>query len=73
MSESKTTIVVRPNGPLVVQGSFEIVDADGKPYPVTHGKPVGLCRCGASQTRPFCDGSHRTCGFQADDHAPDAA
>ena len=73
MPESKAQIIVRPNGPLVVQGSFEIVDAEGKPYPITPGKRIGLCRCGASQNRPFCDGSHRTCEFRAEDSAPGAA
>jgi CDGSH-type Zn-finger protein len=39
-------------------------DAEGKEWDLT-GKPaVSLCRCGASEKRPFCDGSHNRIGFQ---------
>jgi CDGSH-type Zn-finger protein len=57
-------ITVRPNGPLRVEGAIVLVDADGKEWDLT-GKPaVSLCRCGASERRPFCDGSHNRIGFQ---------
>ena len=57
-------ITVRPNGPLRVEGHIQLVDADGKEWDLT-GKPaVSLCRCGASEKRPFCDGSHNKIGFQ---------
>ena len=51
------------HGPLRVKGPFTLVDADGTPY-ITR-KTVFLCRCGASQRKPFCDGSHARVGFQA--------
>ncbi len=57
---------VRENGPLVIQGTFKIVDAQGNEFTIPPGKDtIALCRCGASNNKPFCDGSHRTCGFAA--------
>lgn len=54
---SKSKIKVRDNGSLLVQGDFELVDADGN---VFETKPtVSLCRCGLSDNKPFCDGSHK--------------
>jgi len=49
---------VRENGPLAVQANIEI-QGHGAFYRVT------LCRCGASQTKPFCDGSHIKANFVA--------
>jgi CDGSH-type Zn-finger protein len=63
------------HGPLRVKGPFTLVDADGTPYTLTR-KTVFLCRCGASQRKPFCDGSHARLGFRAAERtpaAPDAA
>ena len=63
MSET-VKITVRPNGPLRVEGSIVLSDANGKVWDLT-GKPaVSLCRCGASEKRPFCDGSLNRIGFQ---------
>jgi len=57
-------ITVRPNGPLRVEGAIHLVDADGQSWDLT-GKPaVSLCRCGASEKRPFCDGAHNRVGFK---------
>jgi len=70
------TIRCRANGPLVVDGPVVITDHLGNRFtiPGTKGN-VALCRCGASKNKPFCDGSHRDCGFQAEQlaPAPDAA
>jgi CDGSH-type Zn-finger protein len=56
----------RENGPYVIKGPVRIVDHLGNVFTIPSGKEaVALCRCGQSKTRPFCDGSHRTCGFQA--------
>jgi CDGSH-type Zn-finger protein len=56
----------RENGPLVVQGAVKVIDHQGNEFAVPPGKEfVALCRCGQSKNRPFCDGSHKTCGFLA--------
>ena len=68
---SETRIRIRDNGPLVVEGPITIVDAEGNEFPIGSEKPaVALCRCGVSKNKPFCDGSHRECGFAADNRAP---
>jgi CDGSH-type Zn-finger protein len=63
---SITKITVRDNGPLLIEGAFQLCDAAGNVIPLDSNKPsYALCRCGASQKKPFCDGSHKTCGFMA--------
>jgi CDGSH-type Zn-finger protein len=65
------TIRVRPSGPLVIEGEVTVVDQHGNAFPLNRDKPlVALCRCGHSANKPFCDGSHKTCGFQALEIAP---
>lgn len=51
-----------PNGPLLVEGPVVIVCADGEP---AEGGKAALCRCGASASKPYCDGSHVAVGFEA--------
>lgn len=54
-------IKVRNNGPLLCTGDIEVYDADG--HLLEEAEDIALCRCGASHNKPFCDGSHRDCGF----------
>jgi CDGSH-type Zn-finger protein len=64
MAEKPTKITPYRNGPYLVRGPFVIVDQDGVEVEVK--RPiVALCRCGKSQTRPFCDGTHKAIGFTA--------
>jgi CDGSH-type Zn-finger protein len=59
-------IRTRENGPLVIHGAVKIVDHLGHEFTPPPGKEtIALCRCGHSRNKPFCDGSHRGCGFQA--------
>ena len=74
------TIRCREHGPLVVEMPtahqfgglvLRVIDHQGQEFPLPTGKrAVALCRCGHTQTRPFCDGSHKTSGFEASDAAP---
>ncbi len=67
----RVVIRCRENGPLVVTGPVTITDHLGNVFTPPPGKDnVALCRCGGSQNKPFCDGSHKTCGFRADAPAP---
>ena len=67
----ETEKVLRPviiqamrDGPLVVQGSFVIHDANGNQ--LKSMVMTSFCRCGASNNPPFCDGFHRKIGFKSD-------
>ena len=65
MSEEAVKITVRPNGPLRVEGPIVLQDAEGRVWDLT-GKPgISLCRCGASENKPFCDGAHKRIEFQS--------
>ena len=62
----------RENGPLVIQGAVQVIDHLGNAFVIPPGKDtIALCRCGQSKNKPFCDGSHRTCGFVAAEKAPE--
>jgi len=58
-------ITCRPNGPYLVEGDVEIYDPTGARVDTTGRPRIALCRCGASVTKPFCDGTHSKIGFQA--------
>lgn len=58
------TITCRPNAMYVLKGAVTIRTEDGQ-LCTTRSK-AALCRCGASGSKPFCDTSHKTCGFEMD-------
>lgn len=63
-------IRMRDNGPFVVEGTFTLNDADGNSFALPTNKPaIALCRCGNSKNKPFCDGSHKECGFESAERA----
>jgi phosphatidylglycerol:prolipoprotein diacylglycerol transferase len=74
------TIRCREHGPLVVEMptderfaglGLRVTDHLGGEFPLPDGKrAVALCRCGQTKNRPFCDGSHKSCGFEASETAP---
>ena len=56
------SITVYPDGPLVVQGVFQLRSADGILVDTTR-TTLALCRCGRSRLKPLCDGSHKRARF----------
>jgi CDGSH-type Zn-finger protein len=60
-----TTITVRSDGSIRVEGDFEIKDQDGRAFGLAGRTKIGLCRCGHSETKPFCDGSHKRLDFKS--------
>lgn len=59
---AETIVEVVPNGPLLVWGNVTVKHADGAEE--QKHKATAFCRCGASATKPFCDGSHLKTGFR---------
>jgi len=60
-------IKVRENGPYKVTGEVRLVDASGNEIdtaPHSKNGTIVLCRCGRSNTKPFCDKSHKTICFR---------
>lgn len=80
-SEATRKITVRPNGPYIVRGGISLVRKT--PVISEHGEPLtwqkaglqsppdvyALCRCGNSSTKPFCDGTHVSVGFDGTETA----
>lgn len=54
--ELEPSIGIPHNGPLCVKGGVPVESVDGSTYEVRNR--VTLCRCGKSQNKPYCDGSH---------------
>ncbi|HCS13421.1 MAG: hypothetical protein COS82_04005 [Zetaproteobacteria bacterium CG06_land_8_20_14_3_00_59_53] len=60
----RLSITTTPDGPLMLEGPFSLLDADGNE--VCKSGKAALCRCGASNMKPYCDGSHHHIGFKAE-------
>jgi CDGSH-type Zn-finger protein len=69
MPSSKVTI--KDSGPLLIEGDFEVCDAQGKSYGLGGRRTIGLCRCGHSANKPFCDGAHKRNAFEDKQEARD--
>lgn len=67
---SDVVIKIRENGPILVTGPITLTDHLGNKYDVGPQQNIVLCRCGHSQKKPFCDGSHKSCGFVGNETAP---
>ncbi len=55
-------VTPRPNGPLLIRGPIRVTKENGE---VVDRASCSLCRCGATGTAPFCDGSHNRIGFKS--------
>jgi CDGSH iron-sulfur domain-containing protein 3 len=64
----RTQIIVLDSGPYLVKGPVVLLDADGNEFRAERST-VALCRCGGSQNKPFCDGTHSRVGFRAAERA----
>jgi CDGSH-type Zn-finger protein len=63
---TQARIVVRDNASNRVYGPAEIVDAEGNLIVIVpEGSHAALCRCGLSESKPFCDSSHKHHGFDS--------
>lgn len=60
--EIETIVEPLQNGPLLVYGNISIKDSEGNL--TKKFKTTALCRCGASENKPYCDGSHVKVGFE---------
>lgn len=81
MAQENQGITVRPNGPYLVRGGIPLVRKSqvmseyGEPLAWQNDGPVEtpqvyrLCRCGQSNSKPFCDGSHTMLGFEGAEEA----
>ncbi len=67
---SDVTVEIRDNGPIIIRGGVTITDASGNTYEMKD--TVFFCRCGQSTKKPFCDGTHKTCGFESAPRAAEA-
>lgn len=66
MSDDVTEVRVSKNGPYTIKGPVRLVGPDGEAWlDLPDGKPVALCRCGRSGTKPFCDGTHTKGDFDS--------
>lgn len=54
-------ITVKQNAMLSIKGPVTLFSRSGQS--VTHRSRAALCRCGQSANKPFCDASHKQCGF----------
>ncbi|MCL4540829.1 MAG: CDGSH iron-sulfur domain-containing protein [Chloroflexi bacterium] len=66
---AEVTITATRNGPYMVKGQIKLIDPQGNDVTL-QGDEIYLCRCGHSEHKPFCDGSHKRVGFKASDPAP---
>lgn len=68
--DQPNTVILVPDGPLYLRGQLVLVDAEGQE--LHRDTRMSLCRCGASENKPFCDNSHIRTGFVSREPVPGA-
>jgi CDGSH-type Zn-finger protein len=59
-------VTILKNGPIRIEGDFEINDFEGGVFGLAGRQAISLCRCGNSENKPFCDGNHGRTGFMSE-------
>ena len=65
-NERKPVITVSKGGPYLVTGGIELIGDNIEWAEGSSKEHYTLCRCGASNNKPFCDGMHRVINFKDD-------
>jgi uncharacterized Fe-S cluster protein YjdI/CDGSH-type Zn-finger protein len=60
----ENAVTVVPDGPLYLHGDIEIMTPDDET--LLADTRVALCRCGMSENKPLCDGTHAEIGFSSE-------
>lgn len=63
-NHDKLLIKLMKNGPVLLEGNYTLESTAIGSH--TSSKNIALCRCGGSSNKPFCDGTHKHIGFEAD-------
>jgi CDGSH-type Zn-finger protein len=63
IAEANVVIEPLPNGPYLVKNLYRLTNSKGEGLPVKD--VLALCRCGRSETKPFCSGMHKQVGFSS--------
>jgi CDGSH-type Zn-finger protein len=64
-------VTIADNGSIRLEGDFTIYDSQGRAFGLGGRNVISLCRCGMSENKPFCDGSHRKVNFHSECTARD--
>lgn len=64
-------VTIADNGSIRLEGDFTIYDSQGRAFGLGGRNVISLCRCGMSENKPFCDGSHRKVNFHSECAARD--
>jgi CDGSH-type Zn-finger protein len=66
LNEREPMVTVSKNGPYLITGGIDLIGENIKWGEGTSREHYTLCRCGASNNKPFCDGTHKTVNFRDD-------